>query len=186
MSLSSQYLEELSKRYKKQVEEMQRSLERAMTAMTEASRKNEERELKRLEEMGTLRIQIENLNQALDGLVHERNSWRISLSSLFQHALFVFVDVVLVVLIFSYCRRTDDDMDYYEEEVVPERRRVVVKPRIGKTYEMVKQSCNQLTKKPKKRRPSEIASQVSLFNYIIKSISIKFFRRLNFSFPVFS
>lgn len=162
MSLSSQYLEELSKRYKKQVEEMQRSLERAMTAMTEASRKSEERELKRLEESNTLRIQIDTLKQVLDDLVYERSSWRISLSSLFQHAVFVFVDVVLVVLIFSYCRRTDDDLDYYDEEEVPQRRRVIIKPRIGKTYEMVKQSCNQLTKKPKKRRPSEIASQVCL------------------------
>lgn len=160
MSLSSQYLEELSKRYKKQVEEMQRSLERAMTAMTEASRKNEERELKRIEENSVLRSQLQSINQVLDGIVYERNSWRISFSSLCQHAVYVFIDVVLVVLIFSYCRRTEDDMDYEDEAVVQQRRRVIVRPRIGKTYEMVKQSCNQLTKKPKKRRPSEIAAQV--------------------------
>ena len=160
MSLSGQYLEELSRRYKKQVEEMQRSLERAMTAMNEESRKGEERENKRLEEVNALRGQINTLTRVLDELVYERNSWRISFSSFIQHALFVLVDVVVVILIISYCRRNDDDM-YEDEEVVRNvARNVAVKPKRGKSYEIVKQSCTQLTKKPKKRRPSEIASQV--------------------------
>ncbi|XP_011499707.1 PREDICTED: SUN domain-containing ossification factor [Ceratosolen solmsi marchali] len=159
MSLSSQYLEELSRRYKKQVEEMQRSLERAMTAMNEETRKGDEREYKRLEEVTVLHNQIDSLGKVLDDLIYERNSWRISFSSLMQHALFVFVDVILVILIFSYCKRTDNDLDYLGEEE-SEQTIVIKRPR-GTNYEMAKQQCTQLTKKPKKRRPSEIASQVS-------------------------
>lgn len=157
MSLSSQYLEELSRRYKKQVEEMQRSLERAVTAMNEESRKGEERESKRVEEVAALRSQIDTLTKILDDLVYERNSWRISFSMLLQHGIFVLVDVVIVILILSYCRRTDDD--YYENE--DDERNIVVNRKRGKNYEIVKQTCIQLTKKTKKRRPSEIASQVS-------------------------
>ncbi|XP_014218675.1 SUN domain-containing ossification factor [Copidosoma floridanum] len=160
MSLSSQYLEELSRRYKKQVEEMQRSLERAMTAMNEESRKGEERHTKRLEEVATLRGEITVLTKLLDELISERNSWwRIfDISALTQHGLFVLVEVVLVILIISYCRRVDDDADYVDEK--DEGRAVRTLNRQGKTYEIIKQKCNQLTRKTKKRRPSEIASQV--------------------------
>ncbi|XP_058793342.1 SUN domain-containing ossification factor [Phymastichus coffea] len=160
MSLSSQYLEELSRRYKKQVEEMQRSLERAVTAMTEESRKGEERENKRVEEVAALRNQIENLTKILDDLVYERNSWRFNLSSLMQNSLIVVVDVVLVILIISYCKRTDDN-DYYDVSV-EDSDGVVIRPKtINKAYETIKQNCKQLLKKPKKRRPSEIAAQVT-------------------------
>ncbi|OXU27102.1 hypothetical protein TSAR_005717 [Trichomalopsis sarcophagae] len=159
MSLSSQYLEELSRRYKKQVEEMQRSLERAVTTMNEESRKGEERESKRIEEVTALRGQIDTLTKVLDDLVYERNSWRINFSTLLQHGIFVLVDVVIVILILSYCRRADDDLDYYEDE--NDEKSIVVRPKRGKNYEIVKQTCIQLTKKTKKRRPSEIASQVS-------------------------
>jgi hypothetical protein len=157
MSLSSQYLEELSRRYKKQVEEMQRSLERAMNVMSEETRKGEEREYKRLEEVTILHNQIDSLGKILDDLIYERNSWHISFSSLMQHTLFVFINVVLVILILSYCRRSENDLDYLEE--VNEQNIKMKRPR-GTNYEMAKQQCTQLTKKSKKRRPSEIASQV--------------------------
>ncbi|KAJ8688489.1 hypothetical protein QAD02_024284 [Eretmocerus hayati] len=161
MSLSSQYLEELSRRYKKQVEEMQRSLERAVSAMNEESRRGNERDGKRVQEVISLRQQIDTLTGMIDDMLRERNSWRINFSSLLQHAIFVVVDVVVVILILSYCRQGYDDAEYIDEMEEIDERKINSKPKGSRTYEIVKQNFTQLTKKPKKRRPSEIASQVS-------------------------
>lgn len=72
MSLSSQYLEELSRRYKKQVEEMQRALAAAM----EERRKSEERESLRLEQLSQLTQQVDALTAAVKELLGERDSWQ--------------------------------------------------------------------------------------------------------------
>jgi seryl-tRNA synthetase len=76
MSLSGQYLEELSRRYKKQVEEMQRAFNRTLAAVAEESRKGEEREQKRVEEMVSLKKQLSTLSSSLEMLLSERDSWQ--------------------------------------------------------------------------------------------------------------
>lgn len=156
MSLSSQYLEELSKRYKKQVEEMQRSLERAVIAMGEESRKGEEREAKRNKEIASLKSDIKFITQTLENLLYEQNSWHIRFSTIFQHVVFVLVDVVLVMILLTYCHRTGDDLEYEDQE---EDQRVVRMSR-GKSYEIIKETVRK-NKKPKHRRPSEIAAHIS-------------------------
>nr|CAD7447980.1 unnamed protein product [Timema bartmani] len=75
MSLSGQYLEELSRRYKRQVEEMQRSLNRSLVAAAEDSRREEERDRKRAEEEAELREQLEILTVQVKSLMAERTSW---------------------------------------------------------------------------------------------------------------
>ena len=76
MSLSGQYLEELSRRYKKQVEEMQRAFNRTLAAVGEESRKGEEREQKRVEEMAELQKKLDSLTSAVETLLQERDSWQ--------------------------------------------------------------------------------------------------------------
>lgn len=76
MSLSGQYLEELSRRYKRQVEEMQRAFNRTLVAVAEESRKGEEREQKRVEEMVALQKQLATLTFAVEMLLSERDSWQ--------------------------------------------------------------------------------------------------------------
>jgi seryl-tRNA synthetase len=76
MSLSGQYLEELSRRYKKQVEEMQRAFNRTLAAVAEESRKGEEREQKRVEEMAALQKQLATLTFSVEMLLTERDSWQ--------------------------------------------------------------------------------------------------------------
>lgn len=68
MSLSSQYLEELSRRYKKQVEEMQKLLERTISTVTEESRKKDERN-KELED------RLDKLTKSVEMLLAERKGW---------------------------------------------------------------------------------------------------------------
>lgn len=155
MSLSGQYLEELSRRYKKQVEEMQRSLERAIAAMTEESRKGEERDLKRLEEIATLRDEIAVLTKLVESILQDQDSWRGRLSAIGQHALFICLEVFVVIIVLSYCRRASDYEEDEEEQVTCKKASV----RRKSAEHLPIQSIP--SKKIKKRRPSEIASHIS-------------------------
>ena len=99
MSLSGQYLEELSRRYKKQVEEMQRSLERTVSAMNEETRKREERESKRAEEIAILREELADLSNSMKNLLYDRDSWRGKLLMISQHILLMCSEVFCDILI---------------------------------------------------------------------------------------
>lgn len=61
MSLSGQYLEELSKRYKKQVEEMQTLLEKTLVTLREESVKVNERHRHFEERLNSLSVNVQNL-----------------------------------------------------------------------------------------------------------------------------
>ncbi|XP_012539136.1 SUN domain-containing ossification factor isoform X2 [Monomorium pharaonis] len=152
MSLSGQYLEELSRRYKKQVEEMQRSLERAVAAMGEESRKGEERDVKRAEEIATLKEEIIILSKSVETLLYDRDSWRSRISAIIQHALLICLEVVVIILVLSYCRRRED----FEEEKLESDSRDTMRRKSAENF-----SSHAAAKKMKKRRPSEIASHIS-------------------------
>lgn len=153
MSLSGQYLEELSRRYKKQVEEMQRSLERAVAAMGEESRKSEERDTKRTEEIAALREEIVILSKSVETLLYDRDSWRSRISAIVQHALLICLEVILIILILSYCRRRED---FEEEKLESDTRKDTIRRKSAENF-----SSHTAAKRTKKRRPSEIASHIS-------------------------
>lgn len=92
MSLSTQYLEELSRRYKKQVEEMQRLLDKTLATFNAESRKKDEKN-QLLEE------QIQELQRTVEILVSERNSWKS-----FLYCIFLICSTVVAFVIF--CRRS--------------------------------------------------------------------------------
>lgn len=92
MSLSTQYLEELSRRYKKQVEEMQRLLDKTLATFNAESRKKDEKN-KQLEE------QIEELKHVVDSLVAERNSW----GSLMY---WIFITCAAIFVVMTFCKRS--------------------------------------------------------------------------------
>ncbi|XP_032688958.1 SUN domain-containing ossification factor isoform X3 [Odontomachus brunneus] len=161
MSLSGQYLEELSRRYKKQVEEMQRSFERAVSAMSEESRKGEEREAKRVEEIAILREEIAVLSKSVQTLLYDQNSWQSRITAIGQHALLIWFEVVVITLFLSYCRRTSD----FEEE-----ERIQLKD--AKTEGTRRKSAENFgshdaAKKTKKRRSSEIASHINTYHELM-------------------
>ncbi|KAG7203927.1 hypothetical protein KM043_016946 [Ampulex compressa] len=152
MSLSGQYLEELSRRYKKQVEEMQRSLERAVSAMGEESRKGEEREIKRLDEIAALREEIAILSKSVDNLMYDRDSWQSRFSAIAQHALLICLELILAILIISYSRRTGEFEEDGKQKSISERKTVRRKSA---------ENFSSHAKKTRKRRPSEIASHIT-------------------------
>lgn len=136
MSLSSQYLEELSRRYKKQVEEMQRLLEKTINTFSEESKQTDERN-KKLEE------QLEKLTSVVDSLIDERNRWMHS-------AYCILIAAFGIWFIFAFCRRNSDtkrSVDNGQETVKILRR---------KSIDVV----THQTPPKKTRRPSEEALKI--------------------------
>lgn len=136
MSLSSQYLEELSKRYKKQVEEMQRLFDKTLATLTEESKKRDERNKELEERLNTLTLLVENL-------IAEKNSWR----SFTQWVLFI---SIITFCIFTFCKRgsrNKQPLDTRQENAEIQRR---------KSVDVI--THNNTTKK--KRRPSDQALKI--------------------------
>lgn len=135
MSLSSQYLEELSKRYKKQVEEMQKLLDRTILSMTEESKKKDEQN-RRLEE------RLSMLTSTLEGLIADRKSW----SSIIYT---VVISSLVTLFILTFCYK------------IPEPRSPLSPPKLEqkKSLEIVRVAHQQPQKK-KQRRPSDQALKI--------------------------
>ncbi|KAK5646558.1 hypothetical protein RI129_005022 [Pyrocoelia pectoralis] len=94
MSLSSQYLEELSRRYKKQVEEMQRLLDKTINTLNEENKKKEER-TQHLED------QIIMLRESIDLLIEDKKAWM-------NTTYWLFLSGVFIVGILLFCRRNQE------------------------------------------------------------------------------
>lgn len=135
MSLSSQYLEELSRRYKKQVEEMQRLLEKTITTLDE-ERKGKDDRIDRLE------AKIGQLTQSIEALVAERDNS-------FNPLHWLVLILVTTIGIFTFCRRHDHKHFASASSLVEIHRR--------KSIDVV----NHHTPAKKQRRPSEEALKIS-------------------------
>lgn len=70
MSLSSKYLEELSRRYKAQVEELQSSFQRALKSFEEHDMCNKNIERRDMEERNYLRASIDQLSEKVETIEH--------------------------------------------------------------------------------------------------------------------
>ncbi|XP_078040101.1 SUN domain-containing ossification factor isoform X2 [Augochlora pura] len=150
MSLSGQYLEELSRRYKKQVEEMQRSLERTVSVMNEESRKRDEREMMRAMEITILREEIAALSNSVKNLLYDRNSWRGTFAIIGQYVVILCSQIFVIFLILLYCRSSKKIPGKEKQELKKDTLRRKSAENFGSHV-----------KKTKKRRPSEIASHIT-------------------------
>lgn len=152
MSLSGQYLEELSRRYKKQVEEMQKTFEKTVLQMTEERRKSNEREQKYLDQMTTLQEQIGQMAAAIHVLMEERDSWFGNIN-FFKFLLFQAIIITVVFYVLSKRRKV-------EPVLIP-----VVKKTKKKQDKIRRKSVEGVsghaTPSAKKRRPSEEALRIA-------------------------
>ncbi|KYB27463.1 SUN domain-containing ossification factor isoform X1 [Tribolium castaneum] len=130
MSLSGQYLEELSKRYKKQVEEIQKLLDKTILSLNEESQKKDERN-KQLEE----RLNV--LTSNLEALLAERRSWSSTISC-------VVISSLVTLFIVTFCCKIPEPVAARRPEL---KRR--------KSIDVV-----QHTAPKKKRRPSDQALKI--------------------------
>lgn len=152
MSLSGQYLEELSRRYKRQVEEMQKTFEKTVQQMTEEKRKTNEREQKYLEQMSSLQEQLAQMTSAMHVLMEERDSWFGNIN-FFRFIIFQAIIVALVIYYVSKRRRIEPIL-----VPVPRKTRKKQDKLRRKSVEGV---SGHATPSTKKRRPSEEALQIA-------------------------
>ncbi|XP_063922817.1 SUN domain-containing ossification factor-like isoform X1 [Zophobas morio] len=130
MSLSGQYLEELSKRYKKQVEEIQKLLDKTIASISEESKKKDERN-KQLEE------RLAALTASVDALIAEKKSWSSTVYC-------VIVSSLVTLFLVTFCAKIPDPIAPKRPEM---KRR--------KSIDVVHQPPHK-----KKRRPSDQALKI--------------------------
>ncbi|XP_018895716.1 SUN domain-containing ossification factor isoform X2 [Bemisia tabaci] len=151
MSLSGQYLEELSRRYKKQVEEMQR----ALTASIEERRRVEEKEYHQSLQLEILTNRVDALTESVKTLLEERNSWTYKASMIGQHSVLIFVEVAIFIGFLLLCR--------WIPEVEVSKRKISVGLRRNQSYHVRRKSFDSIATSShvRKRRPSEEALRIA-------------------------
>jgi hypothetical protein len=132
MSLSSQYLEELSKRYKKQVEEIQKLLDKTILSINEESKKVDERN-KHLEE----RLIV--LTSVVEALIAEKKSWSSTVYC-------VIVSSLVTLFVVTFCCKIPDPIAAKRIEAKRRKSMDILPPRAPP--------------QKKKRRPSDQALKI--------------------------
>lgn len=142
MSLSGQYLEELSVRYKKQVEEMQKAFEKKLNAVHEEIKKRDEREAK-------LQEQLTLLSESLNTLLSERDNFWKAITTILGQFVFLMIFVGCVWKYFG-TRNPEELIEKNTQQVVIKKRRQSIDT-VGHETPVVK----------KLRRPSEEALKIN-------------------------
>lgn len=160
MSLSSQYLEELSRRYKKQVEELQQSFSKTILAFEETSKQTVEEKQQLSDENSRLRREVEDALKAF-------LAWK---SIVFYLGMFVCIQMVIFVLLFiAYIKsrineRRNEKLCLEMERLSHlEERRISVcdgKGRRNSTEGISVSSRSTTSLSECKKRPSEEALQI--------------------------
>ncbi|KAG9483199.1 SUN domain-containing ossification factor isoform X2 [Eleutherodactylus coqui] len=115
MSLSSRYLEELSQRYRKQMEEMQRAFNKTILKLQNTSRIAEEQDQRQTESIQLLQAQLINMTQLVSNLSATVTRLKREVSD--QQSYFVvslILCICLALYVFTRCRNSsqfnDDDL----------------------------------------------------------------------------
>lgn len=151
MSLSGQYLEELSRRYKKQVEEMQKTFEKTVQQMSEDRRRSNEREQKYMEQMSTLQEKIEQMSSSMKTILEDKESWFGTMTFL----KFIIFQTLTAAAAFYYINKRRKIEPVIVQ--IPKKKKKQDKFR-RKSVEGV---SGHATPAAKKRRPSEEALQIA-------------------------
>lgn len=147
MSLSGQYLEELSRRYKKQVEELQHSFAKTITTMDEQNRE-------RIEHSKQLFEQNAKLRQDLDELTEHLYSWK----TIFIYLTgFICIQIVIFYIMLSvFIRKMQSNSNELNVELPKSRNDKFVRRR--KSVEGVFGHVSPINRV---KRPSEVALNIS-------------------------
>ncbi|KAK7078639.1 hypothetical protein SK128_009767, partial [Halocaridina rubra] len=107
MSISSQYLEELSRRYKRQMEEMQRQFNLTIAALNDTSWQAYERDQSHQRDIEKLEEHLANVSSILQRLVEERET--LAHTVVEQHLLLMVIEVIVLCMVFTVCSRRRDN-----------------------------------------------------------------------------
>lgn len=160
MSLSSQYLEELSRRYKKQMEEMQRAFDQTLAAVNEESRKSEEMHKQYFDSQQHIGAQLASLVTAVDTLMTERNSWS-NAASWFMH--FFIIQLFIAAIIIYFWGKTESKLSSNEPCIEDLEGEAIIIPKRRKSLDIIR---HESPAKRRRRRPSEEALNITgKFNF---------------------
>lgn len=164
MSLSSTYLEELSRRYRMQLELLSKTLNLTVRKMEENSKIEEERERRREREMTMIRMQLANLTRDVSNFA-DQNSWSVRSSYISQHLLFIVAEIILVWFFLNFWKSPK-----HLDSCLEANKRINRKNKRRNSLEGVK---GHETPKRKVRRPSDEAMNIGLYrNYKAEPLKI--------------
>lgn len=103
MSLSGQYLEELSRRYRRQMDDMQRAFNRTVNALNKTAQKAAEKDLRQQEMLVQLQQQLDNLTHVVNTLLVERQA--LSKQVFESHLCLILIEAIILATVFSLCLR---------------------------------------------------------------------------------
>uniref|UniRef100_S4R5K5 SUN domain-containing protein n=1 Tax=Petromyzon marinus TaxID=7757 RepID=S4R5K5_PETMA len=101
MSLSSRYLEELSQRYRKQMEEMQKAFNKTIIKLQNTSRLAEEQDKRQSETINQMQAQLGNLSDLINNLSQATETLQAKVSE--RDVSLLISEMVCVLLVFVLC-----------------------------------------------------------------------------------
>ncbi|XP_046707802.1 SUN domain-containing ossification factor-like isoform X1 [Silurus meridionalis] len=121
MSLSGRYLEQLSQRYRKQMEEMQRAFNKTIIKLQNTSQMAEEQDQKQTESIQVLQKQLENITQLVLNLSLQVSHLQREVSDRHSYLLLSVVLIVLIciVICLHYCRTSGENPSSEPETSIP-------------------------------------------------------------------
>ncbi|CAL1266554.1 unnamed protein product [Larinioides sclopetarius] len=152
MSLSSQYLQELSQRYRRQMEDMQRAFNRTIGTLNDTARKAAERDLKQQDILNSLQLQVSNLTQTVEILMNERSS--VFRQMIETHVCLMVIEAIIMITIMSLCVRR---ISSSAGQVPHVQKETQVTSRIAKRRSSADSITPPVARKVKKRSASEEA-----------------------------
>ncbi|KAG7330579.1 hypothetical protein KOW79_006801 [Hemibagrus wyckioides] len=121
MSLSGRYLEQLSQRYRKQMEEMQKAFNKTIIKLQNTSRMAEEQDQKQTESIQVLQRQLENVTQLVLNLSLQVSLLQREVSDRHSYLLLSVVLglLICVVICVKYCRVSEENLSTELDTSIP-------------------------------------------------------------------
>ncbi|XP_053486131.1 SUN domain-containing ossification factor-like [Ictalurus furcatus] len=121
MSLSGRYLEQLSQRYRKQMDEMQKAFNKTIIKLQNTSRMAEEQDQKQTESIQVLQRQLENVTQLVLNLSLQVSQLQREVSDRHSYLLLCVVLglLICIVICVNYCRMSAENLSTEPDTYVP-------------------------------------------------------------------
>ncbi|MCI4377043.1 hypothetical protein PGIGA_G00198930 [Pangasianodon gigas] len=122
MSLSGRYLEQLSQRYRKQMEEMQKAFNKTIIKLQNTSRMAEEQDQKQTESIQVLQRQLENVTQLVLNLSVQVSQLQREVSDRHSYLLLSVVLglLICIVICVNYCRMSAENLSTEPGTSIPD------------------------------------------------------------------
>ena len=172
ISISSQYLESLSLRYKDQIANMEQEIKAAITALNDTATLAHEKDLQHEKDLKGMREQINNISEMLHEIIKDKDN--LANTVVEQHLLLMVIEVIVLTVVFTLCSQRRSRASHTSANVARSDTDIVGDDHsncydsareIQTGLRVRRRSVDSITRernaKPRKRRPSEEALNIS-------------------------